>query len=327
MKKILYKIFNWIKSKYYSIVIAISIALYNTEINILKADPNNLKEGDKKTTRKLHHNPLLEKFYAGKSDEKYTRDYYEILKKADKFMRNATAHEMAVAADKHGMNYANEAMNKVMDNLKKGNKEIAEIKNISDENNNEVCEHLGFFDKKHKYFGKTIAEVAAIEIEERRTKDDDYEIVYMFKNSPIETGIGKIFDILEKTTKEDATYEYEVVDVYKKSKQFEFPIKVYRDNKDILNKIEQLAEFLNVKKIGLEYRQLEFFIPLKFKTNEIETDSYIFKEIMDMKEVFIRDEYGTLRGFAIKEFTKRIIFNDTHEVLKFQAIEMENMSL
>ena len=38
-------------------------------------------------------------------------------------------------------------------------------------------EHYGFFDDKHKHVGKTLAEVLAMEFEERRTKDDDYELL------------------------------------------------------------------------------------------------------------------------------------------------------
>lgn len=58
----------------------ISISLYNTEVELLKASPDDLNEKDKKVTRKLHRNQVLEKFYAGQRDEKYTKDYYELLK-------------------------------------------------------------------------------------------------------------------------------------------------------------------------------------------------------------------------------------------------------
>ena len=115
--------------------------------------------------------------------------------------------------------------------------------------------------------------------------------------------------------------------MFRKSKQFTFPIKILRENKDCVNKIEQLSEFLHVKKIGFEYRQLEFFIPLKFKTTDLLEDDSIFKEIINIKEAFIKDEYGELRGFGIIKYIKRINYNDTHEVLKFEGIEMENVGI
>ena len=300
MKKILQKIVLWIYIKVHSIMINISIALFNTEIDLLKADPNDLQESDKKITRKLHHNPLLEKFFAGQTDEKYVKDYYEILKKSDKFMRTATPHKMAVAADKHGTNYGMK------------------------DHYGRRYEHYGFFDDKHKNSGKTIGEVLAIEFEERRTKDDDFELLYIFNNKPIEVGLTNIMDVLEKT--DEKNDEYQVVDVLKKSKQFKFPIKIYRDI-EVYNKIEELSEYLHVKKIGFEHRLLEFFIPKKFKTFDIQNNSDIFNEILNIKYVYVKNEYGESLGFNIVGFEKRIMHNDTYEVWKFVGIEMENITL
>ena len=290
------KIYYWCYIKVHMTIIAISIALYNTEQEILKADPNDLQEKNKRETRKLHRNQTLEKFYAGKTDEKYVRDYYEILKKADKFMRTATPHQMAVAADKYAKGYGNED--------KHGNK----------------YEHFGFFDEKHKNAGKTLAEVLKTEYDERRTKDDDLELIYIFNNKPIVAGMGKFYEALEKSKEENTEFEVTVV------KSWEFPLKINREA-EVVNKIEQLAEFLHVKKIGFEYRQLEFFIPMKFKTSDIQEDSDIFKEIINVKEAYIKDEYGQLHGFAILKYLKRINYNDTHDVLKFEGIEMENVGI
>jgi hypothetical protein len=303
MIKFFKKIIFWIYIKIRVILINISLALYMTEIEILKADPNDLEEKDKKTTRKLHRNPLLEKFYAGQTDEKYVQDYYELLKKADKFIRTTTPHKMAIAADKYGTSYG-----------------------MKDQYGRRY-EHYGFFDEKHKHAGKTVGEVLELEFEERRTKDDNYELLQIFNNIPIEVGLVNIMDVIEKTKKENVDFEYEVQDIFKKSKQFEFPIKVNRDNENVINKIEQLTEFLHIKKIGFEHRQLEFFIPLKFKTELVEENSDIFKEIIDIKEIFIRDEYGKLIGFGITKYIKRIKYNNTHDVWKFQGIEMQNMKL
>jgi hypothetical protein len=94
------RIYFWCYIKIHTILINISIALYNTEQEILKADPNDLSEGDKRETRKLHRNQTLEKFYQGKEDSAYTQKYYEVLKRADKFIRTATPHKMAVWSER-----------------------------------------------------------------------------------------------------------------------------------------------------------------------------------------------------------------------------------
>ena len=299
MKKFFQNIILWIYLKIHTIVFAISFALVNTEQEILKANPNDLNERNNHTQRMRSRNQLLEKFYAGQTDEKYVQDYYEVLKKADKFIRTATPHQMAIAADKHGTNYG-----------------------MKDRYGRRY-EHYGFFDDKHKHTGKTLGEVLVLEFEERRTKDDDLEIMYIFNNKPIEVGLSQVMDVVEK--KENSLDEYEVVDMEKKSKQFQFPIKIIREKKDTINRIEELSEFLHIKKIGFEYRQLEFFIPLKFRTSEHDEDSDIFKQIIDIQQAFICDEYGELIGFSINKYIKRIKYNDTHDVLKFDGIEMQTM--
>lgn len=296
------KTYFWIYIKIHTILINIGIMLYRAEVDA-QADPNVIREGDKKIQRMLHRNQTLEKFYAGKTDEKYVREYYELLKKADKFIRVATPYQMALAADKHGSSYG-----------------------MKDQYGRRY-EHYGFFDEKHKNAGKTIGEVLVLEFEERRIKDDDYELLSIHDNKPIEVGFVKVLDVVEKTKKENADFDYEVQDMFKKSKQFEFPIKVVRNNENITNKIEQLTEFLHVKKIGFEYRQLEFLIPLKFKTNDYMEDSDIFKELIDIKEVFLHNNYGELIGYGIIKYIKKINYNNTHDVFKFEAIEMQNMGV
>ena len=298
MIKFLQKIFYWVLLKAHMTVIYISIALRNTEIELLKADPNDLDSKNKKETRKIHPNVLLEKFYAGQTDKKYVQEYYELLKKADKFMRTATSHQMAVAADKYGMNVGQK------------------------DQYGRRYDHVGFFDGQHKHAGKTMGEVLNAEMVERRTNDDDYELLEIFNNKPIEVGLSKIDDVVDS--------KLNINDLINKSKTFEFPIKITReeldkDGKEIIikNKIEQLTDFLHVKKIGFEHRQLEFFIPLKYKTSGVTEGSKIFTELIDIKNIFIHDNYGELIGFRVDSFNKRINFNDTHEVWKFHGIEMK----
>ena len=221
MKRFFQNIVLWVYIKIHSLLINIGMALYETEINILKANPSDLDERNNHTQRMRSRNRLLEKFYAGQRDERYVQDYYALLKKSDKFMKTSTSHKMAVAADKYGTSYG-----------------------MKDQYGRRF-EHYGFFDEKHKNVGKTLGEVLAQEFEDRRTKDDDYEILYIFNNKPIEVGLVNIMDVVEKTQKDDADFEYEVLDMFRKSKQFDFPIKAYREDENVVNKIEQLTEYLH----------------------------------------------------------------------------------
>jgi len=304
------KLIMWFYLVYHRLMINIGISLYNTENEILKADPNIVDEKDKHIQRKLHRNQLLEKFYAGKKDEKYTENYYEILRKSKKFLKESTPNKIAATADKHG-------------NITYGQKDKYGRRK----------EHFGFFDEKHKHSGKTIGEVLSIEMEERRTKDDDYQLLRIYDNKPISVGLVNIFDVVQKIKEnsDSDNYKENVFDVLSQSKQFKFSIKVMRkenidnNNNNVINKIEELTEFLHIKKIGFNHRQLEFFVPLKYRTNILENNSDIIKEIITFENIFIDDDFGELQGYSIVNFTKRIVYNDTHEVFKFEAIEMENV--
>jgi len=293
MKEFFRKVFLWIAIKIHSIFLMISISLRNTELEILKADPNNLSE-NKKTHQKWFRSTILQKFHAGQRDEKYVQDYYKLLKKADEFTLNATQHKKAIAADRWSMNLGKK------------------------DQYGRRYDHIGFFDSNHKYYGKTMKEVIEQEKEERRTKDDEYELLGIINNTPIPVGLSKIDDVVDT--------EYKLKDLYEPSKKFKFPIKITRKH-DVVNKIEQLTEMMHIKKIGFEYRQLEFFIPLKFKTEEIKNKGKIFKELTNLKYVYVKDKYGELVGFKIKKFLKRIKHNNTYDVWKFQAKEMETIKL
>jgi len=321
MKRFFQKKILWLYLTLHSFLIKLGISMVNTDNELLKAGTLNILEKDKKTTRKLHKSNMLEKFYAGVKDEQVTTQFYEILKKADKFVRTSTPHKVAVTADKHRMNYG-----------------------MKDQYGRRY-EHYGFFDDKHKHAGKTIGEVLELEYEERRTKDDSYELLYIFDNNPVEVGFSKAFDVLKKIDDDSELVKiekdnsiddigelindenFEVLDILSKSKTFTFPIKASRDNEDIVNKIEQLTEYLHIKKIGFEYRQLEFFIPLKYKTEEIEENSQIFLELTNFNSIFVKNEYGELMGFGIIKFKKRIKHNNAFEVWKFEGIEMENVRI
>lgn len=284
----------WMFIKLHSLFIMIGIALRNTEVDILTpSDPNDTDEGKKIQVRWIK-SLLLEKFHAGQRDEKYVQQYYELLKKADKFMRNASERDMAIAADKYSMNYGFKD--------KWGRR----------------YEHYGFFDDKHKYAGKTVGEVIEAELRERRTKEDDYELLFIYNNQPIQAGLSKVEEFVDQ--------ELKMKDLQQKSKTYEFPLKVIHNDEETVNKIEQLTDYLHVKKIGFEHRQLEFFVNKKFKTQDFNDDNPIIKEIVDINEVYVKNIYGDLLGFDIKEYVKRIDHED-FDVFVFHGIEMETITM
>lgn len=295
------KLYVWIRISYESIKYIIGITLYRSAEDIFSFvyDKN---ERNQKNQRVRHRNPVLEKFYAGKTDEKYVREFYEVLKKADNFMRTATPRQMAVAADKNCMSYGIDAVNREKFRF----------------------EHFGFYDEKSKHAGKTVQEVIEIELEERRVKDDNLKLVKIFNNKPIEAGLAKALKTeVKKRIEDDIVHEFETLNTIEKSKQFEFPLKAFR-NVDCANKIEQLTEFLHIKNLGDEI-QLEFLIPIKFKSNQIPEDSPIFKELIDINYISISDGYGAVTSYGIKSYLKRITHEDKFDVLKFHAFVIEDL--
>ena len=76
----------------------------------------------------------------------------------------------------------------------------------------------------------------------------------------------------------------------------------------------------------MEHRQLEFFIPIKYKTENIVENSEIFMDIINIKSIFVRNQYGDWIGFGVNDFVKRITHNNTHEVWKFNSIEIESVN-
>lgn len=292
MKRFFLNIALWFSIKFKTTMFYLSVALHNTEVNLLKADPNDLGEKNSKIIRHLHSNQLLEKFYAGQGDEKYTKDYYELLKKADKFMRESTDHKKEIVADRNAMSLG------VKD--KYGRRQ----------------DHVGFYQEGHKHAGKTMGEVLKLEMEERRTKDDDYELLFIADNKPIVAGLSKIDSLVDS--------EFSVNDLAKKSKTLEFPINISR-KKESINKIEQVTEFLHIKKIGLEHRQLEFFIPQKYKLQDQSEKSKIFKELIKFQYVYIKNDYGETIAFKMKRYMKNVTVDDRYIVLKFHVVEMEQI--
>jgi hypothetical protein len=103
-----------------------------------------------------------------------------------------------------------------------------------------------------------------------------------------------------------------------------FKINVIRD-KNTVNKIEQLTEFLHIKQISSIHRQYEFFINKKYRLHNYDENTDIFKEIVDIQQIWFKDEWGQMHFFAVDKFLKRIDFDDNYEVLKFTGRIVEKL--
>jgi hypothetical protein len=332
------KIFLWVFILFHSWIIRISIALRNTEESILKADPNDLAEKNKHNIRMRHRNRIAEKMLQGQRDEKFVQDYYELLKKADKFLRESTPLQIEMAADKWGLNYGktDEQMKNVSrvakrvqrdenGNIIKTEKKPESEKKTRKDQFGRRYEHYGFFDPKNKNYGKTLAQVLKEEIGQRLTKDDLYPVEFMFSNKPITDGIAKNNEIVETKTNKSLT-GFEAVNELEKALKRRFPLRIIRENDEVVNKLERLTEYLHIKKITSELRLLEFFIPSMYKSFEVSENSDIFAELTSINQVWISDEYGTMYGYKINDYYKRsLIYSDKnsdfllYDVIKFKA--------
>lgn len=273
------------------------IAMANLELQLFKYTGGTNTFGGGVITRMLFNSSFLEKMFQGKHDEQYVQKFYEILKKADDFMRKSTPHKMAATADRHTR--------------------IIEDKESV---------HFGFFDERHRHYGKTPQEVFEIELEERRTKDDKYKLIKIINNKPIPAGLSTITDVVKEVKNKDGKIVYIVDDINKKSKQNKFPIRVVRSGEKCINKIEELTDFVHIKEKSDQRRRFEFFIPLKFKTNTFEDDTTVIKDILNVDEFYIQDEYGELTGYSIEKFIKRFVHNDMYEVFRFDGFEMSKIN-
>lgn len=302
MIKFFKKIYNKILYTIRVIFISIMITLSNIEVQMFKSLGGKTKIGSGAITKMLFRNTLLEKLFQGKHDEKYVQRFYEILRKADEFMRKSTPHKLAVSADTYAKTLGKED--------KYGRK----------------YDHFGFFDETHKYYGKTLEEAYQLELEERRTKDDKYELIDVINNKPIDVGLSKIGDVIEEIKDSNGRIKYVVNDLHQKSKQLKFPIQIVRDDDKCINKIEHLSEFLHIKRKPFEYRRFEFFIPLKYKTHKYDINHKIIKDIINIKEIYTRDKYNELTGYGINSFINRFIHNDMYDVFRFDGFEMKKIS-
>lgn len=297
----------WVKTAFLMVMIRVSLALRSFEEEF-KAQAADLVNGIKREFKKRTSNPLLRKFEQGETDEKYVQEFYEVLKKSDEIVRSTNPDKAAKMADKHGVNI--------------GAKDKWGVR----------WDHHGFLDPKHKHYGKTLKEIRDLEIEERKHNEDNYPIVAMFQNKA-ELSFLETTKIVK--TEKDIL---EVGHLYDMAKLQKFPLLIFRKNKDVVNKIEQLTDFVHVKGVSSKHFILEFFIPTKYGLQNFDENSKIFKELIDIDQVWFSDEYGDKHVYKVTSYYKRSKHQEylnekkeikyRYELIKFKGeiIEQINMN-
>lgn len=298
------KIFTWIKTTALIILIRISLALKSIEEQF-KARTADLVNGAKREFKKRNTNPVLRKMEQGVADEVYNQQFYGILKKSDEIVRTSNPDKIAKLADKHGVNI--------------GAKDKWGVR----------WDHHGFLDPKHKHYGKTLKEIRDLEIEERKTDDDAYPVIAMFSNK-VELSFLDTTKVVK--TENDMLAIPQLAEMAKLQK---FPLTIIRKNLDSVNKIEQLTDYVHVKGISSKHFILEFFIPMKYGLKKYDETTQIFKELIDIDQVWFSDEYGDKHLYKITGFYKRSDYQQyinekkeikyRYELLKFKAEIIEKL--
>jgi hypothetical protein len=278
------KLLKSLKGFIFSVFLTISLALKRIDDD-LRADPIDLFRTEQRDVIRS----LFSKFEAGVADEAYVQYFYEILKKADKFIRTTNPDKIMRTAAKHGM-------------YEFGLKDQWGLR----------YEHYGFYDEKHKHSGKTMIEAREAEMAEKILKDDDYPIQVIYYNK-------REFSFTEATglVRENET-ELQALEIHEMERARKFPLTIVREA-EAVNKIEQLTEYIHVKQISSKHKLLEFFIPKKFRLHTLKSDHPIFKELINIKQVWFKDEYGDKNAYTVTEFYKMTEYNPKD---KFDVIEM-----
>lgn len=296
--------FKLIKGFLVSVLLRISIALKSVEEEI-RETASDLFIGKRKEFKRRSNNPVLRKMEQGETDERYVQQYYEILKKADDIVISTNPDKAAKMADKHGVNI--------------GAKDKWGMR----------WDHHGFLDPKHKHYGKTLKEIRDLEIQERKQDEDNYPVIAMFTNKS-ELSFVQATKVLK--SENDSFY---IPELFEMAKLQKFPLKIIRKN-DVLNRIEQLAEYVHVKSITSKHFIIEMFIPTKFKLDTLPEDGDVMKELTDIQQVWFSDDYGDKHFYKVTSFykkTKHQKYLDEkkeekykYDVLKFKAEIMESFN-
>ena len=260
----------------------------------LKADPIDLFKTEQRA--EIRSRISMDMF-----DEQYVQQFYEILKKADKIIRSSNPAKMQKLAGKYGLNLG-----------------------MKDKHGRRF-EHFGFFDEKHKHYGKSLNEVRGLEVKERMIDEDDFPVIVMYQNK-------KEFSFNESAAMiMDHDKGFYAPEIHELARAKKYPLTIVRKS-EARNRIEQLCEFLHVKQISSEHKILEFFIPNKFGVESINEDDPIFQELINIDQVWFKDEYGDRNSYKVTGFYKRGVYKkftpkgepnpSGFDIIKFKATDI-----
>lgn len=297
------RVFKYFRMMFTSILIRVALAMHNVETEF-KAKVSDLF--GKKEFKKRNNNPVLNKMEQGQTDERYVQQYYEILKKADEVVRSTNPDKAAKMADKYGVNI--------------GAKDRWGVR----------WDHHGFLDPKHKHYGKTLKEIRDLEIVERQHDEDNYPVIAMFTNKS-ELSFVQATKVLK-----DENEQFAIPELHEMAKLQKFPLMVVRTD-EVLNKIEQLVEFVHIKSITSKHYLVEMFIPTKYGIDKYDEDTKIFKELIDIDQVWFADDYGDKHAYRVTSFHRRSKHNEyvddkgqkkyRYDVIKFSGEIIENLKV
>jgi len=281
---------------------------------------------------------LIDKLVAGDRDQQFVKDFYEILKKADEYVMNSSAEKMSADMSKWGMSRSDEytwgdkeywESGEVVKYVNKKGKTIRRrVKKKKKLGDGKITTHEGYFDPKSRNYGKTLREAMKSQVVDRVDDEFDYEVEFMVsaKSTRVSQGFTDLSDdFLSYSNPDDSTPES--INLKKVDHNKKRAISVYRENKEIKNKIEDLTDYLHIKKMGLNVKLLEFFIPLKYKVFELEENSTIFKELIENTNiVYIYGEYGENFGYKVGKYhSRKLESNEHYGIIRFTAELIEKI--
>ena len=141
-----------------SMMIAGSLGLKKVDNELFNAQSDDARSGDMEMEK--HSNRFLDGLRKGQRNEQYVKYFYEVLRRADKFLYESSPDEIVAAMRKHNI-----------------------YLDAEDDQGN-IHEHTGFYDQKHKLHGKSLDEVRLHEMRGKTTTDDNYPVELMFNNKP-----------------------------------------------------------------------------------------------------------------------------------------------
>lgn len=124
------------------------------------------------------------------------------------------------------------------------------------------------------------------------TKNDTIKLLYN----------EEIFKALREVVSDDGD-SFKISDL-RRSKMIKHRLSLNRKN-DVVNKLEEITEYIRIVENRSSKLFIEFYIPLKYGVSEIPTRGSIFKQLTDISGGKFVDKYGDIFEFEIDDYIKR----------------------